>query len=125
MESKAAILSFLFSFSPLSSPVFLFFSFSLSRPSTQSHSAKNPQLHVHEIIHDAPQGKAVIYASSRADTLFADGFEWTNEYAVFLSFSDNGERVVRNDEMVDTAFYHDFFPRFQAHLMKEKQQEQE
>lgn len=73
-------------------------------------------------MHDAPQGKAVVYASSRADTPFSDGFQWTNEYAVFLSFSEDGERVVRNDEMVDTAFYREFFPRFQAHLREQQQQ---
>ena len=70
-------------------------------------------------MHDVPRGKAVIYASSRADTPFGD-FKWTNEYAVFLSFTEDGEQINGYDEMVDTAFYHEFFPKFQRHMRDQK-----
>ena len=118
MES-AATLAFLFlHLSRFLCPPAPPFPFPANAQSPVSHLCKT-QLHIHEIVHDAPKGKAVIYASSRADTPFGD-FKWTNEYAVFLSFTEDGEQINRNDEMVDTAFYHEFFPKFMAHV-KEQQ----
>jgi hypothetical protein len=42
-------------------------------------------------VHDAAKSKAVIYATSKADTPFGD-FKWTNEYAVFVTFTEDGEK---------------------------------
>ncbi|KAM0795935.1 hypothetical protein BDR22DRAFT_882858 [Usnea florida] len=75
----------------------------------------NYELHIYEIVHDAPKGKAVVYATSRADTPFGD-FKWTNEYAVFVSFTEDGEQINKVEEMVDTAFYQEFFPKFQRYM---------
>ncbi|KAG9229992.1 hypothetical protein BJ875DRAFT_473434 [Amylocarpus encephaloides] len=79
---------------------------------------KNYQLDIYEIVHDAPRNKAVIYATSNADTPFGD-FKWTNEYAVFLTFTEDGTQVGKFEEMVDTAFYQQFFPRFQQYMKEQ------
>ena len=70
-------------------------------------------------MHDASKGKAVIYATTRADTPFGD-FKWTMEYAVFVSFTEDGEQINRMEEMMDTAFYHEFFPKFQRYMSEQK-----
>lgn len=66
------------------------------------------------MVHDAPKSKAVIYAISRADTPF--GVEWTNEYACFITLDESGEKIVKLEEMVDSAFMKAFFPLFQKHM---------
>jgi hypothetical protein len=73
-------------------------------------------LNVYEIVHDAANSKAVIYATSRADTPFEGGFKWTNEYAVFIYFTEDGTQINKTEEMVDTKFFHDFSPRFHAYM---------
>jgi hypothetical protein len=75
-------------------------------------------LDIYHIIHDASEGKAAIYATSFADTPFGD-FKWTNEYAVFLTFSKDGTQVSKLEEMVDTAFYKEFFPKFQNYMKEQ------
>jgi hypothetical protein len=44
------------------------------------------------------------------------GERWTNEYSVFTSFSEDGTKITRLEEMVDTAFFQHFFPKFQQYL---------
>ncbi|KAF4213578.1 hypothetical protein CNMCM8980_001909 [Aspergillus fumigatiaffinis] len=61
-------------------------------------------------------GTAAVYATSQADTPFP-GEKWTNEYAIFLSFSEDGTKVSRLEEMMDSAFYQSFVPKFQRYLM--------
>ncbi|KAL9078952.1 MAG: hypothetical protein Q9157_002136 [Trypethelium eluteriae] len=75
----------------------------------------NYELEICEIVHDVSRSKAVIYATSKANTPFGD-FKWTNEYAVFLSFTVDGKQINKVEEMVDTAFYREFFPKFQSYL---------
>ena len=70
-------------------------------------------------MHDASKGKAVIYATSKADTPFGD-FKWTNEYATFVTFTEDGEQINRTEEMVNTAFYREFFPKFQKYVTEGK-----
>ena len=76
------------------------------------------QLDIYEIVHDAPRNKAVIYATSNADTPFGD-FKWTNEYAVFITFTEDGTQVKKFEEMVDTEFYKQFFPKFQQYMKEQ------
>ncbi|CAO2648459.1 Nn.00g077260.m01.CDS01 [Neocucurbitaria sp. VM-36] len=64
----------------------------------------NWKLNVYEIIHDVAKAKACIYATSHADTPFGD-FKWTNEYAAFLTLTEDGTKVKKIEEMVDTAFF--------------------
>ncbi len=82
---------------------------------------KSPRvkLKIHEVVHDAARSKAVVYAVSRADTPFGD---WTNEYAVFFTFDESGQRIAKIEEMVDSAFLNDFFPKFQNFLKEQQQQ---
>jgi hypothetical protein len=67
-------------------------------------------------VHDSARGTAAVYATSQADTPFP-GEKWTNEYAIFLSFSEDGTKVSRLEEMMDSAFYQSFVPKFQRYLM--------
>lgn len=70
-------------------------------------------------MHDSDRGKAAIYATSHADTPFGD-FKWSNEYAVFITFSADGEKIDNMEEMIDTAFYREFFPKFQKYLSEKR-----
>ncbi|KAK3680675.1 hypothetical protein B0T22DRAFT_531249 [Podospora appendiculata] len=75
----------------------------------------NWKLNIREIVHDAPRSTAAVYATSLADTPLP-GEKWTNEYAIFVSFTEDGTKISRLEEMVDTAFYRDLFPKFQKYL---------
>ncbi|KAF2209151.1 hypothetical protein CERZMDRAFT_87127 [Cercospora zeae-maydis SCOH1-5] len=75
----------------------------------------NYKLDIKHIVHDATQGKAVVYAVSAGYTPFG---KWTNEYAVFIRFSEDGETVQGVDEMVDSAFMKDLMPKMQRHLIE-------
>ncbi|KAI9648484.1 Monooxygenase dmxR10 [Ciborinia camelliae] len=79
---------------------------------------KNYRLDIREIVHDSPRSKAVIYAISYADTSFGD-LKWTNEYAVFVTFTEDGTKVKKIEEMVDSAFYQEFFPKFQQYMKEQ------
>ncbi|KAF4178997.1 hypothetical protein CNMCM8694_002283 [Aspergillus lentulus] len=54
---------------------------------------RNWELHIKEIVHDSARGTAAVYATSQADTPFP-GEKWTNEYALFLSFSEDGTKAI-------------------------------
>lgn len=60
-------------------------------------------------MHDPLRNMAAMYAISTADTPFGD---WTNEYATFVTFDDGGGRITRVDEMMDSAFLRDFYPKY-------------
>ncbi|KAG0650224.1 Monoogygenase [Hyphodiscus hymeniophilus] len=57
----------------------------------------NHELTIHEVVHDFTRKKAVVYALSKGDTPFG---VWRNEYAVFLSFSESGEQIIKFEEML-------------------------
>ncbi|KAH8810954.1 hypothetical protein F5884DRAFT_854322 [Xylogone sp. PMI_703] len=82
-----------------------------------SSKLTNWKLHIREIVHDASRGSAAIYAIAEADTP-VPGEKWANEYCVFTSFSEDGTKITRLDEMVDAAFFQHFFPKFQRYLME-------
>jgi hypothetical protein len=77
------------------------------------------QVDFYNVVHDIRQNKAAIYATSKADTPFGEDYKWTNEYAVFLWFSEDGTQVVKFEEMLDTAFLQGFMPKFQQYLSEQ------
>lgn len=60
-----------------------------------------------------------MYASSTADTPFED-LKWTNEYAVFISFTEGGDKIRKLEEMVDTVFLREWYSRFLAYQAQEQ-----
>jgi hypothetical protein len=59
-----------------------------------------------------------VYATSSADTPIPEE-KWTNEYAIFVWLTEDGLKVQRLEEMVDSAFYKHFFPLFHKHLTEQ------
>ncbi|EED18938.1 conserved hypothetical protein [Talaromyces stipitatus ATCC 10500] len=79
---------------------------------------KNWKLNIKNIVHDAANGTAAVYATSSADTPVPEE-KWTNEYAIFVWLTEDGMKVKRLEEMVDSAFYQHFFPKFQNYLVEQ------
>lgn len=77
----------------------------------------SPKLKIHEIVQDVARGKAVVYAISKGDTPFGN---WTNEYAVFITFDESRRKIIKIEEMVDSAFMNEFFPKFQDYLRQQQ-----
>lgn len=61
-------------------------------------------MEVYEILHDTAKGKSAIYAISSADTRFGD-FKWAQEYAAFITLTEDRMKIGHIKEMVDTAFF--------------------
>jgi ketosteroid isomerase-like protein len=59
-----------------------------------------------EEIHDADAHKSIIHASSTAETKIGP---YANEYMLILTFTENGKKVTRFDEYVDSANSKEFF----------------
>ncbi|KAK5075030.1 hypothetical protein LTS08_001887 [Lithohypha guttulata] len=75
----------------------------------------NYELKIHNIVHDTTNGKAAIYAISKGDTPFGD---WNMEYAVFVEFNEDGDKIVKLEEMLDSGFMREFAPKFGSFLME-------
>ena len=60
---------------------------------------------VHKEIHDAEAHMCVIHASSMADTKIG---LYANECALSLTFTENGKKVSRFDEFVDSGYSNRF-----------------
>ncbi|KAF3038247.1 hypothetical protein E8E11_001014 [Didymella keratinophila] len=60
---------------------------------------------VKEEIHDAAAHTCIIHASSTAETKIGP---YTNEYALILTFTEDGRRVTKFDEFVDSAYSQQF-----------------
>lgn len=80
------------------------------------------QLTIHEVVHDVSQHKAAVYALSTGKTPFGD---WTNDYAVFFTFNESGTEIVKLEEMVDSAFMMEFFPKFQGFMREQASKAQQ
>ncbi|KAF9728536.1 hypothetical protein PMIN06_011507 [Paraphaeosphaeria minitans] len=62
-------------------------------------------------IHDAETHTCIIHASSKAETEIG---QYGNEYALILTFTEDGKQVTRFEEFVDSAYSE----RFVAALAK-------
>jgi hypothetical protein len=65
------------------------------------------------VVHDSERSKAAIFAVATGDTGFGD---FQNEYACFLDFSETGEKIIKLDEFMDSAFLMKFYPDFRKYL---------
>ncbi|KAJ5245024.1 hypothetical protein N7489_005120 [Penicillium chrysogenum] len=71
------------------------------------------ELTIHHVVHDAEHNKAAVYATSKGLLPWGD---WNLEYSIFITFTEDGEKVARLEEMLDTAFLQDFGPKFGKYL---------
>jgi ketosteroid isomerase-like protein len=60
-------------------------------------------------VHDADAHTCIMHASSTAET---DIGPYANEYALILNFTDDGKKVTKFSEYVDSAYAMQFFARF-------------
>lgn len=77
------------------------------------------QFTLHNVVHDAPQGKAVIYAITEADSPFGP---YHNEHAIFLWFDDSGEKLCKIEELFDTVVMNEFLPKIHQYLAQQEAQ---
>jgi ketosteroid isomerase-like protein len=63
------------------------------------------QVEVEEEIHDATKHTCIIHARSTAGTPIGP---YGNEYALILTFTDDGRKVTKFDEFVDSAYSQQF-----------------
>jgi ketosteroid isomerase-like protein len=61
---------------------------------------------IHTEVHDAEARRCVIHASSTANTRIGT---YGNEYALFLTFTEDGKKISKIEEFVDTAYSAKFF----------------
>ncbi|KAJ6192084.1 hypothetical protein J3E72DRAFT_399387 [Bipolaris maydis] len=69
------------------------------------HLYSNFTVTVKEEVHDAAARKCIIHATSRAETKIGP---YTNEYALILTFTEDGRKVTKFDEFVDSAYSEQF-----------------
>jgi hypothetical protein len=67
---------------------------------------------IHNIVHDAPNSKAVIYALTEADAPFG---AYRNEQSVWLWLNEEGV-VCRIEEMFDSEAMGAFEEKFRKHM---------
>jgi ketosteroid isomerase-like protein len=63
---------------------------------------------VHQEFHDPDARMSFMHASSAADTKIGP---YTNEYALSLSFTEDGTEITKIDEFVDSAYSAKFFAK--------------
>ncbi|RAR15476.1 hypothetical protein DDE83_001117 [Stemphylium lycopersici] len=69
------------------------------------HLYSNFTVEVEEEIHDATKHTCIIHARSTASTPIGP---YGNEYALILTFTDDGRKVTKFDEFVDSAYSQQF-----------------
>lgn len=74
-------------------------------------------MEIQKIVNDSDQHMAVVHAKGYGETPVGS---YKNEYAFFLYFNEQGTKVVRVEEFVDSEFSNTFFERV-GEYMKAKQ----
>ncbi|KAJ6192089.1 hypothetical protein J3E72DRAFT_380188 [Bipolaris maydis] len=77
------------------------------------HLYSNFTVTVKEEVHDAAARKCIIHATSRAETKIGP---YTNEYALILTFTEDGRKMTKFDEFVDSAYSEQFVPALAKEL---------
>lgn len=72
---------------------------------------------MHNIVHDAANGKACIYALTKADAPWGP---YSNEHALFLWFDETGEKVTKIEELFDTVVMADVMPKMIAEAKRRR-----
>ncbi|KAK0729555.1 hypothetical protein B0H67DRAFT_638157 [Lasiosphaeris hirsuta] len=83
----------------------------------------NWKTEIRQVVHDSARGSAAVYTTAVADTPLPGGEVWNNEYGVFITFSHDGTKITKIEEMIDTAFFGEFFPKFQRYLAEQPAQQ--
>ena len=75
---------------------------------------KNVHMTVRHTIVDEEARKVAMHVSSTAKTDLGD---YGNEYILVLHMTEDGEKVVRFEEFVDSKYSEEFMPRLKEHLV--------
>ena len=70
---------------------------------------------VHDTIHDEPARKVAMHCSSKGET---DIGPYNNEYMIVLHMTDDGRKVEKILEYVDSSYSKDYMLRLREHLTK-------
>ncbi|ROV88143.1 hypothetical protein VMCG_10430 [Cytospora schulzeri] len=70
---------------------------------------------IHELVEDEQGNKVMMWVSSKAQSLIGP---YGNEYTILLYFNEDGDKVNKIVEFVDSAYAKDFFTRLGAHMAK-------
>ena len=71
------------------------------------------QFEVNQRIFDVESRKAAIHCYGVAPSPIGD---YANEYSMFMTFSEDGTKVVRLSEMLDSAYSLEFFGKLMTHM---------
>jgi len=66
-------------------------------------------------MYDPVAKKAALHVFSDGDT---PAGKYLNEYSIFLTFTEDGSKIVRYEEMLDSAYAAEFFGKVQAHMQE-------
>nr|POE78411.1 hypothetical protein CFP56_60643 [Quercus suber] len=73
------------------------------------------QLTIHNVIYDKARNIAAIYAMSTGELPWDD--VWSMEYAAFVTFTEDGVKIAKLEEMLDSKEFQRFAPQFTRHRL--------
>ncbi|CAJ2502724.1 Uu.00g101180.m01.CDS01 [Anthostomella pinea] len=82
-----------------------------------SKTVKEMKMITQKIVNDTEQHMAVLHARGYGETPVGP---YRNEYAFFFYFNEEGTKVVRVEEFVDSEFSNGFFARMQEYMKAQK-----
>nr|POE56466.1 hypothetical protein CFP56_33438 [Quercus suber] len=78
-------------------------------------TVKSYNLTIHNTIHDKARNNAALYAMSTGELPWDD--VWSMEYAAFVTFTPDGTKIAKLEEMLDSKEFQRFAPRFLEHRL--------